>query len=288
MLAASLLSAALVSALPVSRVEGTSTCPTPDDVAQRLAALGQLPSDVWLSVDRVGASLRVRLSREGTTGLLAERLLPANEPCDALASAAAAVAAAWASDPEAEVPGVRLPVPPAPAVESRPWRLELGADVAGEGSQTGVAPYFAVWAGLGRQGSRLSARLGFFFDGPGSTALTPGTVEWQRAGAMLEPAIRLASIGRLKLDAQAVALFSALWVTGQGFSHAQTSGTFLPGLGARLEATWPLGPTAIGLGLGPVVWLQPEQVQVVNAGTASLAQVELVLGLCLSWASGRG
>src|SRR4051812_39512595 len=90
---------------PPLAVEGAPTCPAPAEVTARLQTL--LPRlDPWDAIEHAqlvedGVVLRVTLT-DAKGALVAERLLPANASCAALADAAALVIAAWKSDVHAQ------------------------------------------------------------------------------------------------------------------------------------------------------------------------------------------
>ena len=129
---------------PLVKVSGTTPCPDPGEVADRLrrllpdAAEGTPPDHAVLSTD--GATIKIEL-RRNDGGLLGDRHLPASESCRDLAAAVAAVVAAWEAEfrpalvpsPEFDRPSApihllpppRLPPPRAPVPHPEPRPPEL-------------------------------------------------------------------------------------------------------------------------------------------------------------------
>jgi hypothetical protein len=129
----------MLMAHPLVQVSGTTTCPDPVEVGDRLRRLlpdgaeGIPPDRAVLSTD--GATIKIEL-RRNDGGLLGERHLPASESCWDLAAAVAAVVAAWeaelrpalAPSPELDrpsspmhvLPPPRLPPPRAPLPRPEP------------------------------------------------------------------------------------------------------------------------------------------------------------------------
>ncbi len=115
----------MLMAHPLVQVSGTTTCPDPVEVEDRLRQLlpdgaeGIPPDRAVLSAD--GTKIEIEL-RRGSGGLLGRRHLPASASCRDLAAAVAAVVAAWeaelkpalAPSPELDRPSTPIHVLPPP------------------------------------------------------------------------------------------------------------------------------------------------------------------------------
>lgn len=217
--------ALLLHAAPV--VEGSTVCPSAEEVAHRLSALvpsTPTPTRLRLSLDEKGQHLRLALL-DASGASTAEKALPRDADCARLAQAAAVVAASWlAAIPTVPVdiaPPVPTPEPPAASPKSERAHLQLGVALTSPVLEAPLALGLRLWSALsspstGHFGARLSASaLGWHKRE--LTQLGPGAgVEWQRfalglgatrpvelGGWVLEPSLEclLALVGSVPTEA---------------------------------------------------------------------------------------
>lgn len=256
-MAAPLLALLLAASAPVVVVEGDTACPTPAEVAARVATLlpaggGTEPADV-ARIEVEAGTMRVTLTRpDGAT--LGERAIDGTFPCADLAEAAAVVLATWESDvhpeyraapPPPPAPGapavavVAAPPPPAPRA---PAAYDLGAAVAGSlaPSSGGAAPALGALAvGSWTPSGRLGLRGAVQWTAERELELGAGAVGWRRVTAALGPQLRFTTAGtRWALDFHAEGLAAWLTASGSGFTRDRQGDSFDPGLGAGVRALW--------------------------------------------------
>jgi len=261
-------------------VHADSACPVSDPVVRRLTAILGFPPgtvlDEFAELAHEGSGLSVRL-RSKDRRLLGERVLPADDDCEALAQAAAVVLASWLTDahPEfvvaspvqedpAPVPASAPPAPPPPAVsavlatgrvEPVPvfrvrLALSLGAEVGGG---DGV-PAVAFSAALAPPGAGLGVVARVAFALPQSLALESGEASYSRFPFGVGGVVRLEP-GPFGVELQAGPALGWLRVRGVGFSpnHAHNDVTF--GIFGAVRAGHPLGAVEPFVEVQVVGWL---------------------------------
>jgi len=295
-MAVSTLSALLVSAIAV---RGATSCPTPADVTDALAALlpaASASNDVAeLVADR--DAIRVRLVDAGG-GVLAEKRLPPGN-CRQMAETAAVVLAAWESELRPDVTlGFALPprapavAPPSPAATvsasppaSRPaptWVVSAGATVLASLDGNSVAPGGTVEGRLLGRRSGGGARLALTAIGTHRLDVGPGQAAWRRTTAAIGVVRRIAS-PRVFAEADLDLLAGLLAVDGQGFTVAGSDRSVDAGgaLGAR--AGLRLGRFEPYVGGAAAAWLRPQTVEVSGIqGRQHLPRVEAHVGVGVS------
>jgi hypothetical protein len=257
---------ALVAALlwaqvtPVVTVEGGETgCPTPAEVAARVAALlpaveRNEPADV-AHIEIAGDRMHVTLAQPDGTPL-GERDIDARFPCADLAQAAAVVIATWESDvhPEFRPPAPPPPAPPpapaappvavvAPPAPPAAAAYDLGAGLAGSlaPSSQGAGPALGTLAvGSWTPGARgLGGRAAVAWTADRELELGAGNVRWRRLTAALGPQVRFGTPAtRWALDLHVEGLAAWLTAAGGGFTNDHRGDTFDPGVGAGARVLW--------------------------------------------------
>jgi hypothetical protein len=221
-------------------VEGSSTCPTPAAVEERLLALQ--PAGAGPEVARLtseGGELRVTLVRvDGSEA--GSRTITGQHSCDELADAAAVVISAWQLEAVARE---RLPAPPPPPpvvvaapapAASSPWRWELGAGAGAGWSGPDLAPAALLLASVGGERLGLTARAQVSGNRP--AVLPAGSAAWRRALLAVGPRVRFG--GRALTEAHTGVGLSWLSITGRGFADARHHDDFVAGLEGGLRLAW--------------------------------------------------
>ena len=280
---------------PLLAVEGNSPCPTPREVADRVAALlpvehAAVERDI-VQVDSAGSAVRVQLRRPDGR-IVGERTLQKRFGCADLAAAAAIVVAAWESDVHPEflrslqtpqgppaVEPVAVVAPPAaapPPVSPSQGAYDIGLALTGAiaPDEGGAGPALggllaASWTPTARG---FGARLGAQASGERQMHLPSGDVRWRRAALSGGVQYRLAlQAGRWLLDLHADALVARVTMHGVGFAISNLSDTGIdPGLGAGVRLLWHAGIVAPWLELAGGGWLR-RQVVVEDPTQASRA-----------------
>ncbi len=170
------------AALDAVIVRGTSSCPSPADVAVKLAPLvpaSNRPAD-RADIVRDGSTVSISLARADGQRIAVQQI--EGTICEDLAEAAAVILASWEND-ELRREGLSLsaPAPRAEAPRSsrrRTWDLALGAGgaLANEAFSTAVLASGTVAPGAGAVGLRLGAG----WVGWGTVELPHGQVHWNR------------------------------------------------------------------------------------------------------------
>lgn len=305
-MAAPVLALLLASSAPVVIVEGDTACPTPAEVAARVATLlpagaGTAQADV-ARIEVEAGTMRVTLTRsDGAT--LGERAIDGTFPCADLAEAAAVVLATWESDvhPEyraappphpapTEPPVVAVTAPP-PAPRA-PAAFDLGAAVAGSLAPSpagGAAPALGALAvGSWTPSGRLGLRGALQWTAERELELGAGAVRWRRATAALGPQLRFTSPDtRWALDLHADGLAAWLTAGGAGFTRDRQGDSFDPGLGAGVRALW-FGRRGLvpWLELAGAGWLR-SQTAFATPGVDAVALPRLETTLALGLSFGR-
>jgi len=289
------------------RVEGGGACPSPADVAQRLAPL--LPPAApdraarRAVLSREGRELRVEL-READGAVLAHRHLGA-APCGDLAAAAAVVIATWEVElrgrgvlglwPESAQPRPAAPPapPPPPAVRaappSVPSRIELAigaAALGGAGASGGVAAGALVEARGRRPGGILGLTLALLWQGERSLPLAGGSVAWRRTAVVLGPSLRRPLGARgVAVEADAGVVAAALLLRGAGFSRDAVLAVFDPGATVSARVSVRAGSLIPWIGAGIWAWPVTHETAVqgaTGAGTRDLPRGEVFISLGLA------
>ena len=299
-------------------VRGSTSCPTPAEVVERLGPLwpqsADLPRGSWLELAGVTSgeeaphAVEVRLMRAAGAEALAMRRLPAAATCADTAQAIAVVVATWAAR-YTPLPVLPLAVPqPTPAAPTRLVttssvaaqtsarapapiafaRLSAGAGVV-VASRGGSAPFIALEGRARPRGSRWAARLELELVDERAIALGAGTASWSRQ--TLSPGL-VHTWGTSDAFAElgAGALLGSAALQGRGFARNQNATSFDAGVtpwaraGARLAAV----PVTLWAGAGALVWLRPQAVAVGNTATnQTLPRLDLMAGGGVAWFFGR-
>jgi len=265
-------------------VAGSSTCPTPAAVEERLRALlpaGGRPDTVQLTSESGG--LRVTLVRaDGSTA--GSRAITGQHSCDELADAAAVVISTWQLE---AVERERLPAPPpavvtapAPAPAS-PWRWELGAGAGAALSGPDLAPAALLLASVA-PGERLGVTARAQVSGNRSAVLMAGSAAWRRALLAVGPRVRFG--GKVLAEAHGGVGLSWLSITSRGFADARQHHDFVAGLEGGLRLAWnrpgarPWVDACAAFWPGrAVVYQEPDQ------SSKALPRLEILLTLGLSF-----
>lgn len=238
-------------------VAGDGDCPQSTEVATRLEELLVVRPARALEaralVERDGNLLSIRLeSKDGQ--IIGVRTLTAQGSCEALASAAAVVLAAWLGDTYPSILGLPAvgtepsdrapaltPVPPVPAKAQRAARPSRGSPRAERGferipeaaptfklgssaalgasvTSAGAAPVAAFGVSILRTAPSFGWWLGLTIAGARETPLGAGVVRFSRWPVMTGPFLRLSG-ERIRADVSAGAAVGLLTVEGQGFTR---------------------------------------------------------------------
>jgi hypothetical protein len=297
-------------------VRGTTSCPTPAAVSERLRPLlpgaADLAAGAWLQLDEVprpegdaaGREIEIRLQRAPADAPLAARRVSASAACDDTAEEIAVIVATWvaryAAAPPAALalaeppPPAPPPAPPAPAVvvraaatppaEAQGVWLGVGAGVVAAAAGT-AAPFVAAEARVRLRGARLGLGLLVGTVEQRSLALGSGSAAWTRNLASPGADWTLgtpAAFAQLGLGA----LVGVAQLEGRGFSQNRTSTSLDVGalpwvrVGARLAAA----PITLWLGAGAMVWLRTQHVEVGGVGSdGTLPAVDALVGGGVAW-----
>jgi hypothetical protein len=269
------LLASLVTVAAAVQVQGATTCPTPDLVAARLAAL--LPTDISPSIQADEARLseadgELVIALVRPDGLvLGTRRLPHAFSCDDLASATAVSVAAWESDvhPEFSASFLRARAPAAAEVSQRvaapkrvqpPWKLSAGLAL-GFGGSVDVpvaAADLAVGGWLTSPEGRTSLRGELEGQSRQAVSLQEGRALWRRwsFGLGIERSVFKATDdlreGRLRWFA--LARLAWLDLQGEGFTLNHQDHVFDPGVSAGLRVRLARGRWSSWIELATSLW----------------------------------
>jgi hypothetical protein len=275
------------------RVEGTTTCPTPEMVATRLTAFLP-PSPGGALANDAGAPQRARLIQEGDElvvelqgqagDIAGTRRFTRSHTCDALASAVAVSLAVWVSDVHPEFSATRLtpivprgpagttpdpgappmaavaPAAPARGAASQDWRFGGGVALGFGGSVdipvAAADVLIAAWARPPRARTYLRAEV----EGQSERQVTlqEGKGVWRRwiMGVGLERALavdRDASDGGW-LRAAGMARLAVLDLHGEGFPTNHRDRVLDAGVAAGVRAVRASGSWAPWLELSAALW----------------------------------
>jgi hypothetical protein len=312
-LAILLLAAADVQAPPVV-VQGSSLCPTPDEVAAILPDLLPCAHDQEPDIATIETreqDLFITL-RDPRGNALVARHLSSGGNCADLANAAAVVIAAWKAERN---PGLSLfqPGVPSPAPESgRPAHAaipEAAADPQKTKAQPtekptnlhievaaalGTSVNGAGWAGsghfeVGLHRRALGLRMILAADSERQTALESGRAAWRRLTAGVGPTLLIVEHS-VAIEVNAQLLMGNTIVHGQGFDSNKTSHDIYPGFAAGVRLGRGRGLIRPWMETGGQIWPAPEDLAVTKEGQATartqLPRVELRLLAGLSVAIG--
>lgn len=244
-------------------VQGTSTCPTPDEVSQHVARLlpenqsSERASRATLSAGESFVGIQL-LGAEG--GVLAERQLDRAGSCADMAEAVAVILAAWQAkfsptvsptviEPTAPVPSVTTPSPE--VVSQQPFLFDaglaalssiVGTEAAFGGKLEGVLTPFA--SGLG---FHIAASLSSSHEQ--TTTDSAVQAQWIRPALTVGPNLRLQG-SRLALDIHGDAVLALVHVkgTGTGLRENASDTTLQGGLAAGVRGLWTWNRAAIWFG----------------------------------------
>lgn len=276
--------AGLVFLAAAVRVEGTTACPHPDQVAARLGALlsadvpGARPdrARIWDDGDDVAVEL------DGSDGtLIGARRFPRRHGCEDLAAALAVSIAGWESDvhPEfsphliegAPPPTVTKPAAPDP-LPPRQWAADAGLSLGVGGSlDPRATTEDAVLGGwLTPPSRRTSLRFGVGGQMSQQIALQYGRASWRRwaVDLGLERPFWTSREGKADgwLHGFALARLAWLEMHGEGFVLDRSDSAIDPGLAAGLRATMTRGRLASWVELAASWWPVRHNVQAAGLG----------------------
>jgi len=304
-------------------VRGTSGCPSPEEVAQRLRPLlsadNDLPPGAWLEIaappagdPAAGQEIDVRVMTGTPPRVLGGRRLSVPRSCDQAAQAVAVVAATWTATyrsppplwsgeaidgPRADVaqaserPSLQVPRPPEAAVV-RELRGDVGPSALAVGVSLGLAaatagsaaPFLTAEVDL-RGGGAFSARVLATGVGARTMALGSGQVAWRRLTAGAGVAHAWGTRGA-NLQIGGDVLAGAVFIDGRGF--AQNAGTTSFDLGAgpwvRAGAQLAAAPVTVWVGAQGLGWARGQGVRVTGVESRdTLPRLDLLVGVGLAW-----
>jgi hypothetical protein len=273
---------------PLVRVEGSSSCPRPDQVAAQIARfLPARPPDVAADaarVDPAAGGVRVQLRRAGDATIVGEKVLTRQASCAELAEAIGVVLAMWEWPLH---PGLVPPIDPAalsmaarppaatvatgagvtPSAPERSNRLRFEMSAGARAVLPGPVPGAAVDVVLRARPRGWGGRFVVGGNWWNQTDLAGGQVSWTRVHGGLG-LIKGWEGERWFLDAHADAIGAAVFAAGSGYDETRAPIAFDPGAGLGLRggiattrivrmwlevtvAWWPLGPSLQVEGVGP-------------------------------------
>lgn len=272
-------------------VQGTSTCPSAEDVERELARL--LPDSATAATEArlepTEGGVRVSL-RSAERGLIAERTFDRAQ-CSDLAQAAAVTIATWLEELGGEpLAPIELPREP-PLPERRPREPRDPR----EGAQvTEVLLGGALLATQGhlRPGVRASAKLiagyaglggSFYYDLPREYSAASGFVSWQAPMLGVHGVWRVLRVAPLTLDLQGG--LSAAWFRVEGRELDQNLSDAAVELGpyAALELELGRSTPRPYLELGAVYWLREASARVEPLVTVPLPRWQAFSSLGLAF-----
>ncbi|HEY3445279.1 MAG TPA: hypothetical protein VGK67_02900 [Myxococcales bacterium] len=281
----------LASLVGVVQVSGLGTCPSPEDVAQRLGILRPAETRAayraW--VDSTGPEVVVEL-RDAAGAIISRKDFKPGSSCADLAQACAVFLQAWAEQiRSAEPPGPELPAqvqptpqapPPEPPTSGLSWELGAAATLASQPLSGGGL----IDVSVGSRTSALAIGLSVGFNASASVPLGAGTVSYTPLAARLGPRLKVA-LGPVVLEPGLALVGGVYLLEGQGFAVDQSAHGARAGIGLDLRVALPLGPVKLwvaGLGTG---WLERTRIGLRgSAETTDLPVLELSGALGLSFA----
>ena len=246
---------ALWFANPAIEVTGDSTCPTPSEVQDQLAALAPGPDSEAAAkpgahranISSAGPDVHVELLDKGGQ-LVAERTLERTGSCSDVAEAVSVIVSAWEAkfNPNLATPVVGLPAPPpyepvTNAVVERP-KAEPGRPMSFD---AGLAALASIAGGDTAYGLKLegclfpaSTSLGLDVALSASTTHTQSAAlaaaQWMRAALSAGPTFRIGRNAAV-LDVHAGGVLALLHVQGVGLASNSSDTSAQLGLTAGLR-----------------------------------------------------
>ncbi len=268
-------------------VEGSSACPTPAQVAERVQQISPVEEGETRRVvlEEVGGQLRISLL-SGSGQPLTSRTLSPSGSCDEMADAASVVIGSWLSQPpQVSPPELKLPqaVPIAAPVAERDTkpRARFAAEVGGAfiAAFAGArfAPGGALDLSLGSTRSHFAGRISIFGTANRQVGLTPGHVDFTRIGTSLGPEARF-RFRRLVLVLHAEVLLAFLRTEGVGFVHDHGGDALDPGFSAGIRIGAHVGRFTPFIGFDFAGWIRPEVVAD-GASSAELPRWDALLAI---------
>jgi hypothetical protein len=271
------------------RVEGSTSCPRPDQVEARLAARATpgVSGARALLTDAPGG-LAIEL-RDAQGRVRWRRALERTASCSALAEAAAVIIASGLEElasgqeppalgpppPDApRPPGPHALVPPARVItplQRRRWDAELGASFGTAISTDQVTFGAAAELFLRPRGSGWSLHLGVRGTSLASEPLAGGQARFTRVPLGAGAAYRTALGPRALLDLGLDMLQALVIAQGKGFAPGATSFGYDPGLELGVRVAVPVGRWLPFAGLAGAGWPRPQELHV----TGSSARVTI-------------
>lgn len=269
-------------ALGLARVEGQSTCPSPDEVTSALAAQpGPADSGYVARLGVEDGALRID-SVDAAGRAVRTRRLPGSASCAELATATAVIVATWVGELRAQ-PAVDVHLRPRPRPSKVRWDLGAGFTAGLIGGS--FSPGGILELQLAPRGFPLGARLALLGEAPRTLGVDAGSVKYARPMVELGPNVRLHP-WRMLIDLHAELSLATLVLQGEGFSSTRRDFDADVGLGGGARAAIRVGPVAPFLGAQVVGWLRDQEVQVSGLnGKSSLPRYELLLSIGVAFGS---
>jgi len=297
---------ALWLAHPGMEVTGDSTCPTPAEVRQQLAALAlspdgdaaARPAAHRANISSAGASIHVELlSLDGQ--LVAERALERTGSCGDVAEAIAVIIAAWEAtfNPNLATPVVEPPKPPhyepgsalaqredAKSPPSHPIPFDAGlallASIAGGEAAFGAKLESGLFPDSGSLG--LDVALSATSTHTQSIAMPAVAAQWTRAALSAGPTYRLRR-NPTALDVHAGGALALLHVQGSGLSSTSSDTSAQLGVTAGLRFIWAWNNAAAWLGTDVFTYPGQDRLTIGNYGeVGQLPHVEVQIAVGIS------
>jgi len=296
----------LVASWLAMQVQGSGSCPSPAEVAEKLAPL--LPvdfasgsTDLAVIVEEADGTLSVSLARsEGKA--VARRRLPRAASCGEQAQTAAVALAVWEAQIHPEISlrldrlaGWPMPsslaTPPAAdgntvsrraerSASTRALELGVGGAVMAAWQPESVAPGVRLDGTLGTSSGAWRARLSIAGVGTHSQSLAPGQARWRRLYFALGADYALTLGRRWDLALGAAGVLGVASVEGVGYTDDRTTQTTDLGLESMLRVDLRVGSVRPWLGLALVTWLRRQTLDVTGtAASLSLPRAEPMLAL---------
>jgi hypothetical protein len=283
--------------LAMLEVRSTVACPARDDVAARLEPLlprqWALPADV-VEIGAVQEHTMVRLVRQdGTT--IAQRVLPADEPCAAQAQIAAVMIATWEGRLQAQRSDGALALPepaaalivPAPRPPPAPrWRGEVGAGPLAALGQGGIGIAAGLDAAAFAHASSWGVAVAVVGIGDHQVPFggQPGaTYSWRRLEVGLGPALTLCA-ARWSFALRGAAVGGLVDVRGAGFAVNQRTTSVDLGGAATLRLGYRIGAVTPWVGLTAIAWARDQAVRAAFVdGQESLPRYDALAGVGATW-----
>jgi hypothetical protein len=286
------LALAALEAGPGLAFRGDETCPSPGEVERAFAEIdrrpagepaGREPVVVEIAASPPGALLRFF---GGDGGLVGERRLPPELPCDDRARAAAVIIAARLT----RLPGEPVKPPRLPALEAtvaasvpRPWGPEL--EVAAQGALAGSSAAGGAQIGAALAGGAGVLRMGLLYLTPHHVRVGAGEAAWSRLALALGYGRRAgwgASTGEVSVNG----VLSALRIEGRDFRQNERHIAVHPGAAIAARLGRRVGPRLqLWAGVTLAGWLRRQELFVRDgAGQAAVPRLEALGALGVTWA----